>query len=150
LEIAKGAQPQSLILVDLWEWERTPLNMDDSASPEQVLAEARERMSVYPQTVFRKGEVAEVMSTYPDHYFDWVYLDTSHDYEETLHSLSLLKNKVKPGGYLAGHDYAYGNWVNKHMFGVIPAVHNFCTVNNWELAFLTLEEYASFALRAMR
>jgi len=50
---------------------------------------------------------------------------------------------------LAGHDYAVGNWVNKQTFGVIRAVHEFCVQSNWELAYYTLEEYASFGLRRM-
>jgi hypothetical protein len=150
LSIAQGAQPEELILVDLWDWADRPLNMDDPAPAHEVLAEAKERLKDFPQATFRKGDAIEVMSSYPDHYFDWVYLDTSHDYEETFRSLNFLKNKVKPGGLLAGHDYAYGNWVNGHRFGVVPAVHNFCTQNGWELAYFTLEEYASFALRAMQ
>ena len=41
----------------------------------------------------------------PDKYFDYVYIDGSHDYEDVKLDLELWLNKIKEGGILAGHDY---------------------------------------------
>ena len=38
---------------------------------------------------------------------DWLYLDTSHWYPNTLYELRALKNLVKPYGFIYGHDYNY-------------------------------------------
>lgn len=43
-----------------------------------------------------------------DHYFDFVFLDSSHTYEQTKAEIRLWFRKVIDGGYLAGHDY-YGH-----------------------------------------
>jgi hypothetical protein len=41
----------------------------------------------------------------PDHYFDWVYLDSSHTYEGTAAELAIIRPKLKPDGILAGDDW---------------------------------------------
>ena len=53
---------------------------------------------------------------FPDHYFDCVFIDGKHDYESARHDISLWRDKVKPGGFLAGDDYV------KPWGGVIQAV----------------------------
>jgi predicted O-methyltransferase YrrM len=40
----------------------------------------------------------------PDQYFDFVFLDSSHEYEMTKVEILLWWRKIKPGGILAGHD----------------------------------------------
>ncbi len=41
----------------------------------------------------------------PNHYFDWVYIDSSHQYEHTRDELDLLFYKMKPEGVIAGDDW---------------------------------------------
>jgi len=41
----------------------------------------------------------------PDEHLDWAYLDTTHQYDQTATELQLLKQKVKPGGIIAGDDW---------------------------------------------
>jgi len=40
-----------------------------------------------------------------DQSLDFVFLDSSHRYEQTKAEIRLWRRKVKDGGYLAGHDY---------------------------------------------
>lgn len=42
---------------------------------------------------------------YPDGFFDFVFIDASHEYEHTKADIRLWWHKVKDGGILAGHDY---------------------------------------------
>jgi cephalosporin hydroxylase len=42
---------------------------------------------------------------FPDDYFDYVFIDASHEYELTKADVRLWHRKVKGDGYLAGHDY---------------------------------------------
>jgi hypothetical protein len=95
------------------------------------------------------GFSTTVLLSFPDGYFDWVYLDTDHSYETTRDELAILKSKVKKGGVIAGHDYTMGNWVNSYRYGVIEAVNEFCVKENWEIIFLTSEpdHHRSFAIR---
>ena len=40
-----------------------------------------------------------------DESLDWVYLDSTHSYEDTKRELALLKRKVKPRGFILGDDW---------------------------------------------
>jgi hypothetical protein len=95
------------------------------------------------------GYSTEILKKFPNRYFDWVYLDTSHTYKATAAELSILKEKVKPEGIIAGHDYIIGNWANDYRYGVIEAVHELCLNDNWELVYITanFSEMPSFAIR---
>jgi len=42
---------------------------------------------------------------FEDNYFDFVYIDASHKYEQTKADILLWERKVKEGAILAGHDY---------------------------------------------
>lgn len=95
------------------------------------------------------GYSTKVLKVFPDRYFDWVYLDTNHTYENTAKELKILKDKVKLGGIISGHDFIIGNWRDNFSYGVIEAVHEFCVKNNWQLVYITedFDESPSFAIR---
>jgi Methyltransferase domain len=85
----------------------------------------------HPELTIHVGRSQEVLPGFPDAHFDWVYLDSSHEYEQTLEELGLLRQKVKPAGIIAGHD-----WFEDpdHQFhGVYRAVNEFCARYGWDL-----------------
>jgi hypothetical protein len=97
------------------------------------------------------GFSTEVLKTFPDNYFDWVYLDTDHTYKTTAAELSILKTKLKKTGIIAGHDYTIGNWIGNFRYGVIEAVHEFCVTDDWQLLFITSEtnQCRNFAIKRL-
>lgn len=48
--------------------------------------------------------------------FDFIFIDAIHEYEPVKHDITKALEMLKPGGYLAGHDYVSG-WP-----GVVQAV----------------------------
>lgn len=69
------------------------------------------------------GYDMDALPLFPDHFFDWVYLDTSHTYEQTAVELELLSRKVKEDGFIAGDDW-HPDPEHKH-HGVYAAVDDF-------------------------
>jgi len=67
-----------------------------------------------------------------DGYFDFVFLDSSHTYEQTKAEIRLWIHKVKDGGILAGHDY---DIVNSE--GVVNAVNELIRNENLNLETTT-------------
>jgi hypothetical protein len=55
---------------------------------------------------------------------DFVYIDARHDYESVKSDLELWYDKIRPGGFLAGHDYLDGK-LPAGDFGVKSAVDEF-------------------------
>ncbi len=82
---------------------------------------------------------------------DWIYIDTDHSYPTTRDELNLAEKKIKPEGYICGHDYTVGFWSSYNRYGVIEAVNQFCVEQDWGFAYLTHEadQHASFALQAL-
>ena len=64
-------------------------------------------------------------------YFDLVYIDGDHRYEEVKQDIELWYDKIKYGGILAGHDYVKRpkSW----QYGVIKAVDEFVQKKELEL-----------------
>jgi hypothetical protein len=135
--------PRQFHLIDAWDSDRY-----NSAREATVRAKFADEIRLNTVQI-HKGFSTAVLASIDDDYFDFIYIDTSHDYVTTAAELALAKDKVKPRGIIAGHDYITGRWIGQVRYGVIEAVHEFCVRNNWELLFLTAEthQHRSFAIR---
>jgi predicted O-methyltransferase YrrM len=54
---------------------------------------------------FHKSDSIEFLNSCDNETYDLIYIDTTHDYGRTKEEIILAYNKIKPNGYLAGHDY---------------------------------------------
>lgn len=51
---------------------------------------------------------SEALGQFQNNFFDLVYIDASHWYDDVIKDIEEWLPKVKKGGYLAGHDYKEG------------------------------------------
>jgi hypothetical protein len=145
--ILKQTIPQKLHLIDAW---GDPTRYHDGLKD---LVRGKFKNEIEQKKVeLNIGYSTTVLKEFPNQYFDWVYLDTDHTYKVTADELAILKDKVKPDGIIAGHDYIIGNWAGDCRYGVIEAVHELCVSDNWELLFVTTEthQFRSFAVRKIQ
>ncbi|MBZ0135249.1 MAG: class I SAM-dependent methyltransferase [Planctomycetes bacterium] len=140
--ILELAAPRKLHLVDTWGDERFHEGL-----MHDIQAKFKAQLDG-GQLEINRGLSLDVLKTFPDSYFDWVYIDTDHRYPTTRDELSLSESKVKPGGLICGHDYTLGNWIDGKRYGVAEAVREFCVKRNWKIVYLTIEDHGfqSFAL----
>ena len=136
-------EPKVLHLIDMWQSER--FGADALNAVRTKFADKIES----GQVVVHRGDAIDILSSLDDNTFDWVYLDTSHTYDDTLAELELCLLKVKDDGIIAGHDYAAGNVERGLRYGVVEAVNETCIKHDMELAYLTNESrrLLSFAIR---
>jgi hypothetical protein len=102
-------QPERLHLVDPWylvgtEWAWEHGDRSTIHALNGVL-QAFEGELAHGQVVLNIAYDQDFLPTLPDAYFDWIYLDTTHAYEQTKLELQLLQKKVKPSGVIAGDDW---------------------------------------------
>jgi hypothetical protein len=57
---------------------------------------------------------------FPDNYFDFIFIDSSHTYHQTKAEIWLWYKKLKIGGVLAGHDYLSHQEVKDAVDEIIP------------------------------
>jgi len=105
----------TLYMVDRWQAysdeERERDTISEQARLKQAEFEAAEksaRKAVTPfgkRTVILKMSSAEASEQFDDGSIDFVFLDGDHSYEGLKQDIELWLPKVKPGGYLCGHDY---------------------------------------------
>ena len=84
------------------------------------------------------------LSDLADNFFDWVYVDTTHTYEDTLKELKLLRRKVKDDGYICGHDY--GRSPKHHHFGVTKAVTEWLS-DNEDYELYLVDNFSDWIIR---
>jgi hypothetical protein len=109
-EYLLATQPAKLYLVDPWyragsEWRWAQGDKSTVNALIKILTTCKEEIVdgiVEPRVEFSQ----EFLASLPDRFLDWVYIDTTHTYEQTKLEVSLALSKVKIGGYIIGDDYA--------------------------------------------
>lgn len=90
----------------------------------------------------KKSCSVEFLKSFPDEYFDFIYIDSSHEYFHTKKELDESYRVIKKnGGIICGHDY------NEVAFkGVFDAVNEFSKNNNLQIQTSQNDLLASFFL----
>lgn len=96
-----------------------------------------------PRVVQHTGLTHEILATFPNESFDWIYVDADHSYEGALRDARASSAKLKPGGYLVFNDFAI---IDPHLghYGVHRAVLQFINEVRWPMAYFALEPYALY------
>jgi hypothetical protein len=112
--ILKIVEPKILHLIDPWLYQPDPslaqaLYGGVSGSQKRmdqihdnVVRHLGHRKNV---TIHRVPSLTAV-NQFSDNSFDWIYVDGDHSYEGATADLERYRSKVKPGGFVAGDDYA--------------------------------------------
>lgn len=99
--------------------------------------------------VRHKGLTYDVISTFPDQYFDWIYVDADHSFAGCLRDTLAAAPKIKPGGYLVFNDFAHIDpWLGR--YGVCRAVVEFVNTNKWPAAYFCYHPAGLYDLALQR
>lgn len=104
----------------------------------------REDVRNNPNTQLHQGMSFEILETFPDNYFDWVYIDGDHTYEGVKKDIQAAINKIKPGGLIIFNDFARILRTNLGTFGVHQAVCEFSKEYQWPFVYFCLQGQALY------
>lgn len=93
------------------------------------------------RVVLHESDSSAAISSFPDAYFDLIYIDADHSYPGVKRDIEAAKTKVKEGGFLVFNDYTYWSPVECINYGVIQAVNELCVQENWEMIYFALAGY---------
>lgn len=146
-----------LLMVDVWR-ELPNQEYDDMSNQREHIeaySEAMSNIKGFEDRAFMlrmRGEQA--CSFIYDKFLDFIYIDANHTYEAVKEDLKLWYPKIKSGGLIMGHDYLPDNFYEGKeknqplytfpdgqpekakyagMFGVNPAVNEFCKENEYTI-----------------
>lgn len=131
MHILSASDPAELHLVDL------------------DFTEANAALSADCRVVMHLGTSHEVLASFPDAHFDWIYIDADHSYRGVTRDANAAASKVKPGGFLVFNDFA-------HMdpflgaYGVHRAVVDFAVMRGWHFTWLAYDPRALYDVALRR
>lgn len=139
-KILNIAKPAHLHLIDAW--PEMPIQSDGEklSGPDAymyVQNRFRDAIDKNIVTLHRKTSL-QAGEEFDDGYFDWIYIDAGHAYEEVRADLNCWYPKIKRGGFITGHDYIEKTW-----YGVVRAVNEFLTQKAAVFIGLTQEDHGS-------
>lgn len=137
-EIMEFNRPATLHLIDPWDLNRY------NEGHERVKSMFADQIAT-GQVQLHLGGSTEMLPSFADGTFDWVYIDTDHSYANTWNELVLCDAKVKRDGRICGHDFCVGNVIKPVVYGVVQAVNKFCVEYGWQFEYLTVEPDAHFS-----
>ena len=144
-QILKILEPKLLVLIDSYPNDG---NFVDEGSLDHLQKKFSNHVNNKQVKIINRDSISSV-SIFEKNYFDWIYIDTTHEYNQTLKELRAWKDRIKKDGFIFGHDYVMGNWEDGIKYGVKEAVHQFCVEENRELVYLTAQigENTTFGIR---
>ena len=124
VEILNSNKKIDFYCVDTWE-----------GSPEHSEFESIKQNSLYEEFIKNIEPVKDIISpirstslsaseSFPNEYFDFIFIDAAHDYENVKADIQAWFPKLKKGGIIAGHDY------NPFWHGVVKAVDEWSSIGN--------------------
>ena len=86
----------------------------------------------------------EGLARYPDNFFDLIYLDAGHLYEDVVADIAVATQKLKADGILVCNDYTcfdQRNGVASGAYGVVPAVNQLLGGGEWVVEGFALKKF---------
>lgn len=72
----------------------------------------------------------QAASRFPDEFFDFIYIDAGHSYNDVYNDMNGWWQKLRHGGMFCGDDYTHVHNPGEGVYGVVEAVNKFCEENN--------------------
>lgn len=148
------SKPREYHMIDCWKQQRGDYEIDPCNYPQskmdKMYKKVVEKFNIYecgdgtrPKVTIHREYSSDAVTSFKDGYFDWVYIDADHTYKGIKADLGLWWPKVKPGGFLAGHDYhAKRRWVD-----VKRAVGEFLQEKDLKLKYISHAKYPDWAIK---
>jgi methyltransferase family protein len=144
--LLKSTKAKELHLIDPWyfldaEWTWVGENTSTVDALCNILQTNKKEINEKKFFVHVQDDI-EVLKSFPDAYFDWAYIDSSHAYQHTVMELEILLKKVKSSGIICGDDWRPD--INHRHHGVFKAVNEFINKHHYDLIYANEENLQWF------
>src|SRR3990167_8312873 len=126
-QLYEGIPDLRLFCIDPWVAYTEGEEVKNQEQVEQIYIEASKRLQPYKKVFLMRTTSMEAVRKFDDNSLDFVFIDGDHRFPYVYQDIREWTMKVKPGGIVAGHDYAEDP-VRK--YGVIRAVQKYTEDNH--------------------
>ena len=103
---------------------------------DEIYEAAKKNLSIFPKCEIVRKTSMEAVKDFEDESLDFVYIDGHHGFKYVTEDIFEWSKKVKRGGIISGHDYAYGKWkpLSPYILQVkyvVDAYTKAFRINNW-------------------
>lgn len=152
--ILQKTQPAKLYLIDTFEsndWVSLKTKRFQARNHFQFVKDRFKTEIENNVVVLKKGFSWDLLSRFPDAYFDWLYIDADHRYSGVRRDLEQAMGVLKKDGYLVLNDYILYSHLEQTPYGVIQAVNEFCVAHQFEFIYFAFhpQMYCDVVLRRM-
>jgi hypothetical protein len=131
-QIMAIAKPKKLHLIDN---NFDLFKAEISKQQKSLVQEGRENGTVE----VHEGDSSTILRSFPDEYFDWIYIEADHAYQGVCKDIQQGYTKIKAAGMMVFNDYTNWSVCELMPYGVPKAVNEFCIANNWEIVFFAFQ-----------
>ena len=135
--LLEHTQPHELILADTFNSNDYPHENRFTKKTHEAYIK-KKFIALENQVKIVKGLSWDILATFSEKYFDWIYIDAAHDYASVKKDLSQALRTLKPNGYIIMNDYIMYDHFTKEDYGVVQATNEFMIANNFEMLYFTL------------
>jgi hypothetical protein len=153
-EILTTVKPSKLVLIDAWGGDIIVSGDVDGNNVRFINANilygmVLGRFMADMDVISIHKEYSDYISTFPDNYFDTIYIDADHEYPGVFNDLKRAFPKVKNGGFIMGHDIEmnHDKTAANYTFGVKRSVEEFCETYNQKVYAKGMDGCVSFAVK---
>lgn len=156
----------TLYMVDVWRGLGDEYNDISDHGDNDFYREAMNNtMGFEDRAIMIRATSIDAAKIFADNTLDFVYIDANHAYDFVREDIQAWLPKIKSGGYLCGHDYLDMDWYNDPnfaengkdkfiysngifmgVFGVNPAVDEFCKEHGYTPT-ITTEWFGSWFIQ---
>ena len=101
------------------------------------------------RVALHRGDSHELIASFPEAYFDWIYIDADHSYEGVMRDANAAASKVRRGGFLVFNDFAHVDPL-LGVYGVHRAVVDFAIKRRWTFTFFAYDPQALYDVALQR
>lgn len=127
-------------------WARVPGGRHVNQLFEALHQIVTQRFAKDSRVIIHRARSREAAQTFPDGYFDFVYVDGDHRYQAVLDDLTLYDGKLTESGIFLGDDFCEHGAEENAEYGVIAAVNKFLKRTGPRTVILNNERFSFFAL----